>query len=230
MELSSVLLARVLGQVETHDLNPRGETFGPDLIAGIAERFRFQKFPQKVEETDEQKGIEFYTGIWNGVNVERLVIYAGAINVDTHASTDDSKRIVHEGLAWAADKFKLRYAPGMIKRWRYISQLSFRSDAPLLGGMDSPTARLLEKIGQSVAEILEQPFTYHPVRVDLDFPRFERQTPVATFSIQRRSSTPFSENKYFSEAPLPTETHRLLLEQYEADLVSGGLVSSYLKS
>src|ERR1022692_4187801 len=58
MELSSVLLARVLGQVETHDLNPRGETFGPDLIAGIAERFRFQKFPQKVEETDEQKGIE----------------------------------------------------------------------------------------------------------------------------------------------------------------------------
>src|SRR6266849_6431255 len=116
MQLAAVLLAMVLGLVETYDLNPRGVTFGPDLMAGIVQRFKFQKFPQKLDEMDEQKGIEFLEGTWNGINVMRLTIYSGAINIDTRSSTDDSKRIIHEALAWASEKFKLHYRPDMIKR------------------------------------------------------------------------------------------------------------------
>jgi len=44
-----------------------------------------------------------------------------------------------------------------------------------------------------------------------------RKEPIAGFTIQRRVDTPFGENKYFSEAPLPTEIHLDLLQQFESD-------------
>jgi hypothetical protein len=56
-------------------------------------------------------------------------------------------------------------------------------------------------------------------RLDVDFARHEGQIPIAAFTIQRRGQTPFEENKYFSEAPLPTDIHINLLEQFEADTV-----------
>jgi hypothetical protein len=45
----------------------------------------------------------------------------------------------------------------------------------------------------------------------------ERKYGIASFSITRRAEARFSENKYFSEAPLPTDLHLKLLEQFEAE-------------
>jgi hypothetical protein len=42
----------------------------------------------------------------------------------------------------------------------------------------------------------------------------------APFTIQRRAETAFAENKYFSEAPLPTNEHVALLETFEADVIA----------
>jgi hypothetical protein len=40
----------------------------------------------------------------------------------------------------------------------------------------------------------------------------------APFSIHRRLDVPFSDDKYFSEAPLETETHLEILAQFEKDV------------
>lgn len=71
MQLSAVLLARVVALFEIYDLNPRGTLFYPDLVAGLVDRFRFQKFPQKFEDLNEQSGINFFEGTWNGITVGR---------------------------------------------------------------------------------------------------------------------------------------------------------------
>lgn len=42
------------------------------------------------------------------------------------------------------------------------------------------------------------------------------------FTIERRAGRPFSENRYFSVAPLPTTSHLSLLEAFERRLLAKG--------
>src|SRR5580704_16954500 len=105
MKISAILLARVLAFVESYDLNPRGKTHYPDLVGGIVEKFGFLKFPVNPEDFDEKKGVEFIGGKWGDVTIEKLVIYQNGLLVDTRVSTDESERILDEGLNWAALTF-----------------------------------------------------------------------------------------------------------------------------
>jgi hypothetical protein len=217
MKLSAVTLARVLAFIETFDLGSGGKVFYPDLIAALVERFRFQTFPQKAEDLDEKKGVKFLEGQWNGVSVPKVEIYWNALILDTQSSTSESERILQEALVWVSEKFKLNYSPTMISRRRYLSNLTFYSDQNVLGS-NPAIPKLTSSLHDKLKEITGHDLTYEATRLDLDFCRHDRQIPVAIFTIQRRIETPFSENKYYSEAPLPTDLHYELLEEFEADL------------
>jgi hypothetical protein len=217
MQLASVPLARVLGYIETTELNPSGSVFFPELIQRIVERFEFQKYPQKFEETSEEKGVEFIEGRWNGVNVSKFTIFTGALIVDTSISTAESERILEEALAWGAAELGLNYKPGMIKRKQYISDLVFYSDVQLL--ITHPAFINLQKaITDSAEHYLWQRREYDLTHFGLDFDKTLTPFVAAPFSIQRRGNALFTEGKYFSEAPFPTNVHIKLLEQLESDL------------
>jgi hypothetical protein len=47
-----------------------------------------------------------------------------------------------------------------------------------------------------------------------------RKNGIASLIIEHRVNTPFEENKYFSEAPLPTKLHIKFLEEFEADVLA----------
>ncbi len=217
MQLASVPLARVLAYIETTELNPRGSAFFPELIQRIVERFEFQKYPQSFEETNEEKGVNFFEGRWNGVNVSKLTIFTGALIVDTSSSTADSDTIVEEALLWAATDLGLNYKPGMIKRRQYISDLVFYSDIQLLA-VHPAFVNLQKAVTETAAQYLWQRREYDMTHFGLDFDKTLTPLISAPFSIQRRGNALFTENKYFSEAPFPTDVHVKLIEQLEADL------------
>ncbi|MFY9560750.1 MAG: hypothetical protein WAQ52_10995 [Terriglobales bacterium] len=217
MRLAAIVLARVLGYVETAELNPGGSAFFPELIQKIVERFEFQKYPQTFEETNEDKGVEFIEGRWNGVTVDKFTIFRGALIVDTSASTADSERILDEALTWATTECGINYKPGMIRRKQYVSDLTFYSDIGLLAA--HPALLKLQKAVTDYEEkYLGQRLEYDLTHFGLDFDHTRNPLIAAPFSIQRRGNALFSENKYFSEAALPTDVHIKLLEQFEADL------------
>jgi hypothetical protein len=60
--------------------------------------------------------------------------------------------------------------------------------------------------------------TYEPTVISIDYDALTGKHPLGPFSIQRRENTPFSEGKYFSSAPLPTDIHIKLLEKFEKSL------------
>ncbi|HXL23031.1 MAG TPA: hypothetical protein VOA78_11235 [Candidatus Dormibacteraeota bacterium] len=217
MQLSAIINARVLGFIETFDLAPRGEIFFPDVVQEIVKRYGFQKFPKTFEEFDESKGIEFLEGKIGNKSIQKFVIWNTLLVVETRSSTTDSKEILEGVLEWGAAKFGLTYRPGMIKRYAYVSDLSFYSDLPILNASPVLT-NLAAKTSQLLSEIWQEPVQYESVSLTVGHDPMARKYAIAPFSITRRAEARFSENKYFSEAPLPTDAHITLLEDFEKDI------------
>jgi hypothetical protein len=215
MEVAAIHLARAMAFVEPIDLNPRGTVFYPDLVRALVARYSFQKFPQKAEDFDETKGVTFAEGKFGNVVVEQLIIYAYGILVDTRVSTQESKRLLEEAIQWGSKELGLAYKP--VHRWQYASQLTFHSEIPLAASHSAFRA-LADGMSKGVSEIMGENIRYELAVVSIDHDQLIRKHPLGRFSIQRRENAPFSENKYFSDAPLPTDMHIRLLERFEADL------------
>jgi hypothetical protein len=219
VQLSAVLLARVLGFVEAVDLNPRGTVFFPELTEALVERFKFQKFPRTLEEFDETKGVVFEEGVFDRKVIQKMTLWTNILVVETRSNTDDSKQILEGILTWGAEKFALNYKPGMIKRFGYVSDLTFHSEAPLLAA-SSAIKNLADKNSKLVSEIWQELVKYEGLSMAVGHDPMSRQSGIAAFTIQRRGAARFSENKFFSEAPLLTDTHIRLLEEYEREVLA----------
>jgi hypothetical protein len=222
MKLSAVVLARSLAFVETFDMNPQGGIFLPDVVRGIVEKFGFMKFPQKLEEFDDMKGVDFIGGKWGNVVVEKFTLYRNGLLLDTRVSTKESQRVLLEGLGWATATFGFKFDPKMISRWGFLSNLTFHSDCPFLLKGNFAVERLNERVYNAVSKPSGDETPWEPIVLTLHSEQLPRKPVTAAFTIQRRAETLFSENKYYSEAPLPTETHLAILESFEADVISAG--------
>lgn len=218
MQLAAITLARVLGFIETADLDRRGRVFGPDFVEEVVKRYKFQKFPKTREEFDEQKGVVFEEGKIGNKVIQKFTIFNTVLVLETRSNTNDSKQLIEEMLVWGAAKFGLNYAPGGIKRFAYVSNLTFHSDVPILGLASQPFIDLAAKTSAAVSEIWEEQIVYHPANIAVAHDPLLRKNGIAYFNITHRGEHKFSENKYFSEAPLPTDMHIKFLEEFEAGI------------
>lgn len=216
MEVTAILLARVLAFFETGELQTHGNLFFPDLVKSLVQRCSFQKFPVTLDNWRSDQGAVFEVGKWGNTVVDKLIIYSNGLQVETAVSTSESKRIIEELLVWSRDEFGSRYDPSIRIDWGYVSSFVIRSDVPLL--YTSPLEKLSRRITAEISGILGQETPYHPTGFSIGHDPLMRKHGRASFTLQRRADVPFSENKYFTESPLPTEIHMSLLEQYEKDV------------
>ncbi len=217
MQLLGITLARTLGWIELTQLNPRGKIFYPELVREIVQRYNFQKFPQKVEQFDEQKGVEFLIGRIGDKVIDKFTIFNTLLTVETRSSTADSQTILADALEWGKAKFGLNYE--MIK-WGYVSELIFQTDFPLIRSCSDPLSKLAVKTGKAVSEIWGENLSYEPALITAAHDPLKRKYVIAGFQINYLRDHPFSEYKYYSQSPLPTDMHIKLLEEFEADVVS----------
>jgi hypothetical protein len=218
VKLAAVALARIIAFVETADLNPRGRVHFPDIVTALVERYGFLKFPQKPEEFDESKGVTFEEGKFGEISNLRIQLYTGAIVVETRSSTDDSEKILEDGLVWASQKLGLEYQTGMIKRRAPVSQLTFYSDAPL-NALNPILTKLSQKLTARIPNFIGQSIAYETTGIVIGYDMLRTKLTPSNFTIERRADAPFSENKYFSTAPMPTDEHIALLQSFEADVL-----------
>jgi hypothetical protein len=217
MELAAIHQARALAFFEPIDLVSTRKVFFPDLVAAIASRYSFQRSPQKFEELDETKGITFQMGHLGDTPVDEIIIYTHGILLGTKISTRESKSLLEEALQWASKDFQLLTKP--VNRWLFASQLTFYSKFHLTD-IHPAVRQLADAVGKNIAEITGENLKYETVGLLIDYDQLARKHALGRLSIQRRDNTPFSENKYFSDAPLPTDVHIKLLEQFEAAIAA----------
>ena len=217
MQLSAVLLARVIGFIDTSDLNPHGKAFFPALVPLLVERYGFQIYPKTPDDFDEDnKGVTFQTGHTGETTIDKIQIWRNGISVDVRSSTTDAADILESALLWLAKVGGLEYEKGGIKRWGYLSNLTFHSDIDFLN-VNPAVIKLCERVTESVANKQGKNLDYNMAGITLDFDRWRTPNQISSFTIQRRVEAPFSENKYFSAAPLPTDKHIEFLQLFEQE-------------
>jgi hypothetical protein len=216
VKLSAILQARVIAFFEVVDLSPRNGLFFPEVTKELVQRFNFQKYPQALDDWQNANGAQFTAGKIGPTTVDVMILFNNGIQIDTHAGTTESKRILEETLEWGKQRLGLSYSPDIIKRWAYVSNLTFYSDVPILS--TPPLSNLAQRTSSALSEIAGDSIVYEPINQTVGHNTLALKYGRAGFTIQRRLDIPFKDNKYFSEAPLPTEIHQDLLAKFEAEV------------
>jgi hypothetical protein len=95
-----------------------------------------------------------------------------------------------------------------------VSQITFYSDVPLLS-VNQVLSSIAERLTTEVSANLKLSSPFQPQAISLGLDPEMQRIAVHPFSIERREGTPFSERKYFSAAPVSTDTHISLVEAFE---------------
>jgi hypothetical protein len=218
MRVVAVPKARTLAMIEIDSLGFGGHIRIADCIAPIVNRFNFLKYPIEAKDFEIDNGVKFEHGKDGEIAIDALIVYEQAIVVDTFATTDDSQRIISDMLEWGASELSLTYSPQNIMRWGNISHLIFETSIPLLPSISPPLQKLSGKVSEVTNHVFgDLPYELGSISVSHD--PLIRKHGIASFTIQHRANTKFEENRYFSEAPLPTSLHIKFLEELERDTI-----------
>jgi hypothetical protein len=202
------------------ELAPFGHLYEPQITKALIERCGFLSYPQKVEDyLDSSKGLEFGMGKWDDLVISKLTIYPGGLAIDTNSSTRDSERILDEMLLWAKETLGIKYESSMFEGKGYLSQLTFKSNRSL-NLLNPKLGHFAKTLTKSVSDEIKFTFQYETTAIILGFDTTHVKPNAATFTVERKIDTPFSENKFFSSAPVSTELHLHLLEEFETALTT----------
>lgn len=211
IEIQQIILARVLQMVKS----PFG-TLGylPDLVRQLKDRYSFVGVPKDEDllPSDPPKGAEFHLGkLVRGdkeIIVDRLTVWRDGIVADSTSSTDDMDFFVNDLAEWARAAAPKAIISGP---HYYLSHLEIRMDKPL--ALYTPQLR---ESGGTISELLSSygiaTPRYETSVIHLYFDIFGKGSPVpGLFSLERRQNAAWSENLWFSQAPLKTSDHFSLL-------------------
>lgn len=218
MRVTAILKARAVALIHVDELNLLGKVRFSDIVSPLVEKYGFLTYPTKPEDFDPEKGIKFHQGKSGDKVIALLDIYPGLITLETLSSTTDSRNVLEDILKWGSEKLGLTYKAGMIRHWGYISQISFSSDFPLLSSLNKPLQNLARKTGEAVSGFFGENLPYDVGKIIVGHDPMVRKSSIASITVEHRVDTPFGENRFYSESPLPTELHIKFLEELESEI------------
>jgi hypothetical protein len=218
MKLVTVNIARSVWLFNTGDLNPRGLDLNP-ILAAVKQRYRFKVFPNP-DEIRSAPHVQFGEGAFalsdggHQIEISKFTIYSDGLVAETRHSTTATDKFLGDLLAYAVGDWQLAFDPRVIKRRAYVSDLVVSAD------------RRIEEATEKVArfsKILSEQYDdgakeFHNLGFRLGTDPGSPGVAV-TFIFERQAGVPFSEERYYTQAPFTTEKHMDLLNQLEGVMV-----------
>lgn len=216
MRLLSIRATRSLWLFHVGDLNPRGKSVTRDALSEMATRYSFAKIPDVKEITEartKNQPFVFGGGIFKtktGITTEiSLTLYRDGILVDSTSSTSDGDEVLDDLLSWLhTDLGLIDYKTIQVTKV-YVNEV-FVSMSNSLNAINPKLDAFMQMIGTKLKSPVKKP-TYQVGA--LGFWIDPEQNPKHVhFRIERAEERPFSENRYYSIAPLETEEHLKALQ------------------
>lgn len=215
MELLNVLKAQSVWLFDANDLNPRGKSFFPDLIEWMTEIYQFQKVPKSPDDLDDTKGLAFKQGVFSlgdeALTVE-LTVYNDGLIANTYSSTRATDLFLQDALSNAAHEFDLNYPKDLVRSKTHLSEIVVRLTESL-SKINPKLVAFADRISKIHGHKNATPFEVGGVSFWSDVSMAALK--FAPFSIERKINAPFPENRFYCKAPLHTDEHLTLLEEFE---------------
>jgi len=223
MKLLSVKQARAIWLIQLVDLNPRGLNLVA-LIPPITKKYKFQQFPIQPEELGfgkEIKEIKFSGGSFqkdaqHDISID-LTLYNDGLVVDTRSSTEDSDSFLNEFLNWISIEFNLVPYQEVLRSKLYLSELFVKTDKSL-NSLNQKLENFAKRLNSLIVGHGHHPIAFEVSGITL-WTDPSVISPPGPFRFERTIDIPFSENRYYSAAPLQTDVHLEMLEELE-DILS----------
>jgi len=218
MELLSVTTARTLWFFEANDTNPRGLDLSLTVFPALIQKYNFANHPTREDlyKPNREPGEKFIGGSFvnsEGRNITiHLTTFDDGFVAETRSSTRDSEDFLTELTQWMVKDFGLTFRPDMIRRRGYVSELFVKSDYHVTG-LTSELQRFADKLSTFISGP-DGPILYEPSGISFA-PNTSTALKPASLIFERAADASFSENRYFSKAPVQTDIHLELLNELE---------------
>lgn len=216
MELLSILKARSLWGISFLGLNPHGKKLDPELLNWLQKNYSFSKSPSSFSDVDETKALAFVNGGYSSSKKDVIAfdlrIYSDGFVIDSRVSTEENDRLFDEILGRAAEELGLVYNPEMEITKLYVSEFFLKSESEL-----AQLNPKLEAFSKRLSKLMKRDFNLSQISF---WTEPKASGPENQFLFERRRVGPFTDNVYFSSAPLPTRDHLRLVREFEKVLVA----------
>lgn len=214
MTVLHVKTGRAIWLVDARDLNPRGIDMMP-ILAAVKDRYKFQVYPKTAEDAneDDTRGIVFELGSFgyeSGIyTITKATVFNDGIVVNTGLSTRFAEAFLADLLEFVSSKFGLTYRPDMVHTRIYTSELIVRTDKDF-SRLFAPLDSIKEKLNSLTKHHFE------PAGFGFSIDSTASSARPVPFRFEREVGKPFSQNRYYSAAPVHTSQHEELLREMEA--------------
>jgi hypothetical protein len=138
-----------------------------------------------------------------------LTLYNDGIIADTRSSTSNSDAFLDDAFSCFTEVFKLPPLQSIISEKLYLSQVYISTDKVI-----ETLNPKLKQISKYLTQNVETGKTFQMGGLTFWPDQTDKRNPVP-FTFERTGGAPFSESRYYSAAPLPTDKHLELLDRLE---------------
>jgi hypothetical protein len=203
------------------EVRPSSGLYLPDLIRKISEKYAFAVVPTNFE-TIMREGAKYKEGrfVTEGrtIAIKELGFFVDGVLAVTW-NTDDAEIVLNDLIIWAAQNFGFREPRTKLPR-RFVSSVVVEFDVEF-----SKAITVFDELREGLTTAIKKNYGDDPeinaskITFSADPTTLRPQT-TFEFNIERRAGRPFSENRYFSSATLPTASHLDLLGAFERRLLA----------
>lgn len=227
MKVISNLQGKAVALINIDEVLPEQGLHVPDAIPLVVQRYGFVKAPSLSDPLQKARddGFKFEIGkvTVSGLEhaIQDFVLWPDGLVV-TAFTTPGAEAFLDDFLTWGKQALGFRVALTEVTKRLYVSQIVVEFDY-------SPASKLrsLMPVSNVFHEALQKAYGHDFPPTEIVTMRFDYDHAVAPhafrnlaqFVIERRENHRFTEgNVFFSQAPLPTEDHIRLLEEFERTL------------